>query len=236
MQKVSTPSFDEWVEYCFTQGYPDFHSEYGSPGYDAVEARTERFVRLDPTVLATYMVQLFRSPGFVADRYSDDQIGDAVWFLFGCASEYFKDLYYPYSAAISPSLQIDAISAVATLYTDLFDHVCCKRRLDPDGYYTNDLRVDIAVWMIWDMDNIEGAVIFPEKTPHLVEPGFAVLDTVLANCRTSSCQMSALHGLGHIHAYHPQRTERMIDDFLANRPAAEWVREFALTARTGHIQ
>jgi hypothetical protein len=229
----ATPSFDEWVEYCFTQGYADFRLECGSPGYDEADSRAERFVGLDPRTLAGYLRRLFSAPAALAERYTDGQIAGATWFLFGCASEYFSALR---SAVVPPDEQVACMASVATLYTDLYDRICCKRASDPDGEHTNTVEVDMAVYMIWDMDCIAGAIIHPKEAPHLLEPTFAVLDTVLRRCRTSTCQISALHGLGHVHEYHPQRTERMIDAFLAGRRPADWVREYARWARVGRVQ
>ena len=83
------PSFDEWIWYCFEQGPKDDRTSYGSPGYEDVESRNQRFLCQDPPVgitpriLAEYAIRLFRAPGFVVDRYSDEQIGAAIWFIFG---------------------------------------------------------------------------------------------------------------------------------------------------------
>ncbi len=127
------PSFEEWVEYCFTQGYSDFNSS--SKAEDSVAAderfeRAERFVSLDPPLLASYVAKLFRTPSFVASRDTDDQIGDGTWFLFGVASSYFCELR---SRQVPKRLQIECMSSVTTMYTDLFDRVCCKRGTDLDG-------------------------------------------------------------------------------------------------------
>ena len=45
------PTFEEWVDYCFRQGYADFHAKYAS-----VRARVERFVLLPVDVLAGYVI------------------------------------------------------------------------------------------------------------------------------------------------------------------------------------
>lgn len=231
MREQAPPSFDEWVEYCFTQGYADFRS--ADIEDEAYVAREERFLGLDPVLLAGYIVRLFRAPSFIADRYTDEQIGQATWFLFGVASEYFSELI---AAGIPQDLQVECITSMATLYTDLFDRVCGRRGEDPDTDYCNALEVDGAVYMIWDMGSHVGAIMFPEKTEYLVQPGFDVLDAVLTRCRTSSCLISALHGLGHLKHYHPQRVEQVIDRFLATRRPPAWVREYATQARTGYIQ
>jgi hypothetical protein len=74
-----------------------------------------------------------------------------------------------------------------------------------------------------------------DQRPHLVEPGFRVIETVLAECRTSSCRISALHGLGHLHDYHGRRVERIIDGFLARPDLPEWLRTYAMKARGGCV-
>ncbi|MGD8450584.1 MAG: hypothetical protein PVJ57_02100 [Phycisphaerae bacterium] len=227
------PSFDEWVEYCFTQGHADSSVESGAPGYGEIMTRWSRFTDFEMRVLPEYITRLFRSPAFLADRYSDDQIGDGTWFLLGVESEYFLKLWF---LPVGPDIQIECMSSVATLYTELYDRVCCKRGTDPGGDYTNSLKVDIAVHMIWDMCSLDAAVMPPEPMPHLVEPAFTVLDTILRRCRTSSCLTSALHGLGHLHEAHPRRVEKLIDRFLVSRQVSEHVREYALEARAGDVQ
>ncbi len=232
MEKQPAPSFDDWVEYCFTQGNADFQFRYGSPGYEEVEKRIEKFCDLDPVVLADYTATLFGSPGFVAQRYSDEQIAEATWFLFGVASSYFGELF---SDAVPTETQVRCMDLVATFYTDLFDLVCGKRGTDPDTDYTNSLSVDVAVYMIWEVSLIGGVVMFPDRDSHLAEPGFGVLKTVLEKCRTSSCLMSALHGLGHIQMENPQRVEQIIDEFLSNRQIPMWLHEYAMRAREGAV-
>lgn len=232
MEKHPAPSFDDWVEYCFTQGYADFNFGSGGSGYEEADVRADKFCCFDPIVLADYVTTLFGSPGFIAQRYSDQQIADATSYLFGLASSYFS---YLFSKAVPDETQVRCMDLVATLYTDLFDLVCGKRGTDPDTHYTNSLSVDIAVYMIWDVGNIGGWVMFTGSCPHLAESGFGVLETVLEKCRTSSCLMSALHGLGHIQWENPDRVERIIDDFLSSRQVPVWLHKYALSAREGAV-
>lgn len=233
------PPFEDWVEYCFTRGYDDFHGETDDPD-EVLEELEERFICMDPTALAQHMMRLFKAPSFIADRYSDDQIGSATWFIFGCASSYFGTIR---SSQIEPELQINCIRSITTLYTDLFDKVCGRRGSDPDTDLREVCRVDGAVYRIWDMDQLEGAVMFPRKGPHLVEPGRRVLETVLKRCRTSACLVSALHAISSIYCIHSgfgnkamaERMRRMIDEFLNTREIPDWVREYAACAREGHV-
>ncbi len=232
MVQKPVPTFDEWVDYCFTQGMADFRfgAETDSKRRE-VEARSESFLCIPPPILAEYLPRLFWNPGFIADRFSHDQIADGIWFLFGCASAYYEDLRF---GPVSAPKQIECISCVGALYTQLLDRVCCRNASEPDGDFINKLSVDGAVYMIWD-DGIRGAVCVPEQHPHLVDPGFAVLRRVLHECRTSSCRISALHGLGHLYLDFPERVERLIDEFLDRTEIPDWVVRYASDAREGCV-
>jgi hypothetical protein len=229
--KAPLPTFDAWVDYCFTRGDQDFHADPNGSDYAVVQARSAPFLNIDPPVLANYVIALFENPEFIADKYTDDQIGKAVWFLFGTGSEYFYDLR---SDDIEQSLQVRCICSVETLYLRLFDRVCCMRGKNPNGEY-GDTEPDSAVSMIWDMGCMNGAIIDGKQWPHLVKPGLQVLENVLMKSRTSTCMVSALHGLGHILNFHPQHCKRIIDGFLAEREVPEHVHDYALAARSGCI-
>jgi hypothetical protein len=87
-------------------------------------------------------------------------------------------------------------------------------------------------------------IMFPENAPHLVEPGIEVLESVLRNCRTSACRVSALHGIGHIYFTHNQggskeialRLQEIIDAFTDREDLPEWLRDYAAHAREGYVQ
>jgi len=86
MSSQAAPSFNEWVECCFTQGHRDFHSDYEGAEYDAYQQRERMFMCMDVVVLAGYITRLFNEPQFIVERFTDNQIADAVWFIFGIAS------------------------------------------------------------------------------------------------------------------------------------------------------
>lgn len=233
------PTFDEWVHYCLTKGRADF-SGTGEPVED-YETWERRFHGMDRVLLTEYLTRLFAAPAWLAERYTDDQIADATWFTFGCASGYIGDMR---SKSVPAELQVRCMRSIATLYTDLFDRVCGRRGADPDSDLRDAVEIDGAVYMIWDMDNLEGAIMFPEKGPHLVEPGIEILQAVLDRCRTSACLVSALHGIGHIYCIHSyqgskeiaRRLQAMVDEFLAKRSPPEWLCEYAANAREGAVQ
>jgi len=231
---TTIPSFDEWVAYCFEHGYADFrgYSEATGESMAAIEAREERFAEIPSGTLTEYATKLFSNPSFLADRYTDQQIADATWFLFGIGSGYFHEFR---DKAVPIDAQVTLMRSVAAMYTDLFDQLCNHHATQPDGLFTNAMPIDMAVDMIWDMDCIELPLHFPRKHKHLVDPSFEVLDAALFNCRTASCKGSALHGLGHVHHAHKKRVEAIIDRFLELPDQPDHLREYAADARRGNI-
>lgn len=240
MMTQPVPSYDEWADYSFTRGYADFASVDDTD--DERIERFERFVNIASPVLAGYIVRLFQSPEFLANRYTDNQIGNAVHFLFGTASEYFHKVR---ESSVEPALQVECYQSVETLYLRLFDRVCCNRGRNPDDRCENG--VDGAVFMIWDMDCIEGAAMFEQEGNFLTEPCLDVLEAVLHCSRTSTCQASALHGLGHLYSHFEgvgkdptnppaRRVRRAIDTFLNRQDMPDWLREYALQARDGAVK
>lgn len=239
----SQPTFDEWVDYCFTQGYANFKRDSSSMSddeFDELMAVERYFCEFDPTLLANYITRLFRTPAFLAERYSDRQLTDGFRFMFGCASQFFPAITVP---SVPVDMQIAAISSVATLYTELFDRLCCDRGRQPAEKQIALDTIDAVVFMIWDMGGIDTAALRPIERPHLVDPAMEVLETALMRCRTSTCVESALHGLGHIgmllEVESPELAARalsLIDRFLARTSMPDWLREYATRARQGMIQ
>ncbi|NUQ52027.1 MAG: hypothetical protein HUU19_04940 [Phycisphaerales bacterium] len=237
MSESSPPSFEEWVEYCFTKAYDDCEDYMNEEASD----RVARFVSLESPMLVSYLTTLFESPVFLADRYAPDSIAKALWFIFGTKSEYFAQVRLD---PIEPGDQVRCIRSVATLYTDLLDRVCGDRGRDPDTDLRECSEIDGAVYMLWDMDYLEGTVMFPEKHPHLLEPGLFVLETVLRKCRTSACLVSALHGIGHcVGSAHSsgyrelmRRLQSLVDGLVYSRQLPPWLIGYARAAYRGLVQ
>lgn len=234
------PTFEEWVQYCFGSAYRDFHGT--SPdACEVADARRCRFGAMDIAVVTRYLTRLFEAPEFIADQYSDDQIADATWFIFGVGSGYFAEIC---SAEVGSAEQAACIRAVSIMYAKLFDRVCGRRGTDIDTSLQGSSGVDTAVYMIWDMDQIQYIALPPNPIPHLVEPALEVLESVLVTCRTSTCLVSALHGIGHIVGHSQsdcndrdvQRLQHLVDRFLENRTIPYWLREYAVHARDGRVQ
>ncbi|MBL8760430.1 MAG: hypothetical protein JNL50_03930 [Phycisphaerae bacterium] len=183
---------------------------------------------------------MFEAPGFVADRFSIDQITAGVWYIFGCTSSYFV---YLRDRSVAIEEQVRCVRGVATCYTDLFERVCCNRGVDPDLELFEQSEIDGAVYMMWDMDCFEGTLAHPQDNPHLIEPGLFVLESALMRCRTSTCRVSALHGIGHLYSRFEDekdpladRLRELVDRFVASTTMPDWLAEYAACARDGYVQ
>src|SRR5690606_28505777 len=100
-----------------------------------------------------------------------------------CASEAFG-----LAMAAPAEMQVELYRAAARMYLNCYDKRCNRGPSD---------HLDTAVYMIWDMDYIEIPAIYPADYPHLADPAFELLETVLSRCTAPACIQSALHGLGH---------------------------------------
>lgn len=49
------------------------------------------------------------------------------------------------------------------------------------------------------------------------------------------CQFSALHGLGHWHAHHPEQVEQIVDAFVTEQRPQPHLIEYASRARLGSV-
>ncbi len=235
-----TPSFEEWANYCFTQGLDDFRCVEPA-AQAAIEARERRFCRLEPHLLAAYLTELFQRPPEFFDRFTDAELAAGVWFIFGISSEYMGALMY---GDLPDVARTECVQSISSFFTNVLDQACGDHGRDPDIDFfrarPDSLDLDGAVHMIWDM----GALGFPEAGSPLVEPLFNLLEAAVFGCRTSACRASGLHGLGHIghcvsersmEIFQP-RIDGLINRFLGRADVPAWLREYAERARDGNIQ
>lgn len=237
---MPAPQFDDWIEYCFTRGCADFRDEGSGTHYYSLQTyflEEGREQHIPVTTAADFLCRFFRDPAVAADRFTDEQLADGLWFIFGVASHYFP---YVRRDPVPADLQTKLLTALTPLYEVLLDPVCCRRgKADTSTNCVEEEYLDNAVWMIWDMIGFDAegvnAGLFPAEAPHQAGIALDVLEGILSKCRTSTCHMSALHALGHLHARHSQRVVPMIDRHLDRPGVAGWVRDYALKARSGDV-
>lgn len=226
MAGMNETTYEGWIEYAFTRGYAEFNDP------DNFALQPSPYLLLNPSTVAEYMHRFCADPPEIELMFSDDQIGDGIWFLFSIASGYWEAIRFD---GVDPAIQARCVASVANLYTRCFDRLCCKHGAEPDTDFTNDLRIDGAVYMIWDMDQLQYLVHPIGQLPHLTDLGLKVLETVLHTCRTSTCLHSALHGLGHLHDDLTPRIRTIIDGFLRARTPPAHLVQYARAAWDGYV-
>lgn len=229
------PTFEEWVTNAFT-GTPWNREELFCPYAERPSdspyiEHWSKYFSPDASILAGYLARLFENPEFLETEYSSEQLDNGFSFIFGIESEYCRVAREP---EVPVDVQMRWVLAIKTLYTRLFTRVCSPHLSHLDEY--GSAPVNGAVYMLWDMDCLEGAAMFPEHNKGvLVEPVFDVLTHALSLSHPA-CQESALHGLSHLHWVHGDRVERIVSEYLEQgRAARPELIDYARAARTGGV-
>jgi len=231
------PEYEAWRRYGFTQACADICSKNDQ---DA-EQRWCHFAYIPAETVLKYLTRCFEEAASLVDDFTAKEVADGVeQGIFGAESEFFLTLR---KGGLPPERVAQCYRAVKTLYRHCFDRMCCRGAGDPDGDYIN-LRsmdggasddLDGAVYMIWDTSTIDAAISLPDEHPELFEASVDVLRDVLMRCRTSTCKISALHGVGHLHFARPEVAVRLVDEYLERPGQPQWVIDYALKAREGCV-
>ncbi|OWU65386.1 MAG: hypothetical protein CBB60_004960 [Armatimonadetes bacterium Cent15-Ar3] len=213
-------SFEEWFSILSS-----FDSD------DEAWNADERMVIQQPERIATYLERLFSESGGLCHDVSPVRLSHMINFFQGVCGSYWHDVR---DKSVPKSQQISTVRALSLFYRDTLDQVCDGGGRTP-ATNTHDLDdLDGTVYMMWDMNCIEGAAMFPGEE-HLVDPIFEVLTTAI-RCKTVACQLSGLHGLNHLEPYHPKRVHLLIQLYLKEeRAALSWLNFYAKDAMRGAL-
>ena len=161
----------------------------------------------NPQSVITYYTRLFRNPRPPLSQYDDARIEQGLWFVVGSQlSEWL------WQAELTLQLRLDCVDAMPQMFREfLVDH-----------------PLDTACFMWWDMLRCFSDA--PDQ--RIVASMIRALDQIL-RLPVRHCQMSALHGLGHLKH---ESKEMIIRSFLsANRDVDSEVREYAEHAIAGTV-
>lgn len=191
----------------------------------------ERVFIQQPERIAVYLERLLSESSGLCQGVSSVRLRHMIQFFQGVCSSYWHDVR---NKSVSNGQQISTVRALSLFYRNTLDRVCDGNGRTP-ARSTHDLDdLDGIVYMMWDMDCIEGAAMFPGEE-HLVDPIFEVLSTAIG-CKTVACQLSGLHGLNHLEPYHPERVHSLIQQYLQEeRAALPWLNSYARDAMRGAL-
>ncbi len=211
---VSEYSFEEFVSFIFAhEASPDWNKQ--PPWYFSLE------VIYDPQKICAYYVQLFRQPSFLLERFSKAQLEEGFWAIHGgaldCAvSRVIWDTDVPFAA------REECVRSM----TDLFRLLLADGLLrETSGMWWDSMCYD---WHCGNRNRERGG-----EDLRMQDVMFQAL-TIILRLDSESCQMGALHGLGHLH--HPG-TAALVHTFIAEHPAlSAETKEYALRAARFQVQ
>ncbi len=205
-------SLDDIKDFIFNHPVPTITDEAGW--------WWEAIVELDPVEYATRLIDIFRQPADLRTRYTREQLEQGFWMLISGADTSLGSLLW--ETAIPWDVRETLIQSTVDLYEKLF-------ALEP---------LDSSVHMFWDALAYDYCVPtrYPEtdnEDRRVQEAMFSALTQIL-RIDSITCQMAALHGLGHLRH---RDTERAITAYLAANPTLEDDhRQYALACISGDIQ
>lgn len=200
---LRSASFEEFIDFLFA------HEVAPKNWYAHVEVQYDAF-----RVVSCYS-RLFTSPRFLLSRFSKEQLEQGFWAVHGpvleCSvSNVIWDQEVPFDIRER---------CVRTMY-DLFAELFAEQPLDTASNMWWDSLA--YAWHCGNRTRAKGG-----EDQSMQDVMFDTLARIL-EIPSQSCQVAALHGLGHLH--HPD-TPRLIHDYLGkNGSLAPSVREYALAA------
>jgi hypothetical protein len=209
--KLDQLSFEEVVAFIFDHPVTD-------PPWHFSDAWEYSFG--DGTFTLRHLIHLFRSPEFLFQSYSLEQLEQGFFFLPNLLCVVgFRGLLW--AKGIPLSLRVECIEAMSDLFERFFPFTALNG----------------ACFMWWDQlaygYYMEDGVPADEDGAEIQRAMFATLCRILS-FNSRECQRSALHGLAHL--MHPD-TEKVIRAFLSNNPAIDKeLKEYALACIAGEIQ
>ena len=245
--------FDAWLDYLF--GHP-----VGPSGFRESDDWWDEAA--DPARAVEYLTRLFEGAATLLARYPHDQLDRGFWYLLG-ESGHLQPLF---EGAVAWEARRRALVAIGTLFEKLFAPVCTGHLGHRDAGPEPPTPLNSSCYMWWDLFPTWGGHgdepstsqrprrrgsrrrRGPGRTLHSTEDpdvsalhgiDDAILHVMVRTLRLESeaCREGALHGLGHWHRTHPDRSTSIVDACLASDPQiSPELRQYALAARTGCIQ
>jgi hypothetical protein len=254
-------TFEQWLEFVFNNPVRErewyWDEDFGSR-WEALE--------LTDAMIVQYMTRLFLEPGVLRSYSLDQVEQGLWFLLGesspGCSSKTLlrrkaalldrvacvhamSSFFHNFILAVTPG-QFDpkgptiGVSGAAYMWWDIFPmHFYLRSHLPgPTGAAAVmsqlekfKLGAELHSAVLKEMTDEPEFEIEPE----IHQATLSVMSEML-ELPSELCQFSALHGLGHWHAQHPEQVEQIVDAFLArHRDLGPHVIEYASRARLGSV-
>ena len=185
--------------------------------------------KLDAETICKYFYTTLLNSGSDLLRFSDKQVNNGLYLMFGERANIVDALKEP---SISAQARTAAIRAIKILYTDCFDLRSrpVLSHLDERGASS----INSICYMLWDVTPI---TVWGNKGDcEYFDLSLEVLEFALY-LKNPACIESALHGLGHMGSCGTnQRVTRIIDNWIRQTQISHpQLLEYAVRAQQGYI-
>jgi hypothetical protein len=216
------PRYPDWLRYVFDRN-PEGEGWYFDIEIEPFHADEIELARL------IELTCLYSGADLLA--FSDMQVNRGLDFIFNPSC---SDTVFALGRSNVPiDLRIRAIRSIQHLYSDCFAKRCTEVFSNKNELPISDLNE--ACYMLWDVAPI-GRWTDEQDNPACLDASIEVLKTALTLCNTA-CIESALHGLGHLYHYAPERVESIVDNWLKTQPRVpDQLTRYAAEARVGYVQ
>lgn len=254
-------TFEQWLEFVFNNPVrkrewywdEDFDSRWGA-------------LELTDSLIVQYMTQLFLEPGVLRPYSLDQVEQGLWFLLGesspGCSSKallrreaallgrvacvhamssFFRDFILEVSPGrFDPEAPLIGVNGAAYMWWDIFPMRSYMRSHVPGPTRAAALLSMVAKWKL--EGELKDAVLKGmadelelEIEPEIHQATLRAMSEVL-DLPSETCQFSALHGLGHWHAHHPEQVEQIVDAFLTrHKELSPHLIEYASRARLGSV-
>jgi hypothetical protein len=213
--------FEDWLHFIFdhpTEG-PEWYGHPDAPFWNG-----------PPALTAQYVARLFEDPCAPLAEYSDAELNKGLWYLISPGlGEHMLCLDDP---ELPIAERVRCVRSIESLFRKLLLPRCSHHLSHNNWQGAAPLNSICYMW--WDIMPVYGGPRAQDRDAlHR-----AALETMIAVLQLNSlaCQESALHGLGHWRAYHPEQIESVINAFIVAHPTAHPdLLTYARSARCGCV-
>lgn len=219
---LTPPRYQEWLRYLFDRPVTP-NGWFFDTEFSEFEAQESEIVSL-----FTFTMHHCGSDLLI---YSDAQVRYGLDYIFSnsCSNTVFALM----SEAVPSAQKLQALASISTLYNDCFAPRCAPVLGHTSSSGANPLNY--ICYMLWDTSPLSYWERFQDRQPYY-EAIATIMETALA-LTNPACVESALHGLGHLRAYFPERVSQIIGAYLRHETfVAPALRNYAQMAALGHVQ
>jgi len=179
--------------------------------------------------LIEFFTRFNRDIGTIRNAWSDAQLAEGIWYLYGCGSCYLGEL-----SKLEPNIKTaQFFDSVIVLYKDLFEARCTTffSHLDRGPEPPNPLNG--ACYMLWDMDCGLDSFSYSGR-PEYIQLSIDLLGRLSASTHPAVIE-SVIHGLGHMMLDHRKQCQPILECIAAANLPPE-LKEYADNALNSCIQ